>query len=165
MVQLWLILDNIRSTANVGSILRTADAAGVKGVITCGITPYPRLENDDRDPVVSGRNTREIAKTSLGAELTVPIEYMTSTIAAIEHCRSKGRTIFGLEQSPKSTNIFANHAISQYVALVLGSEVDGIDEATQAACDSLIEIPQYGSKESLNVSVAAGIAIYQLVQH
>src|SRR3982751_1410635 len=98
MVQLTLVLDNLRSAHNVGAILRTCDATGVKCVLACGTTPYPRLENDVRDPVVIRRNMREIGKTALGAEQTVNIEHHDETLAAITHLRSKSCTIFGLEQ-------------------------------------------------------------------
>lgn len=162
MIQLCLILDNIRSASNVGAILRTADAVGAQRVIVCGITPYPRLKNDDRDPVVAGRNSREIAKTALGAEHTVTIEHIATTEAAIERCRAEGRTIFGLEQSLQSQNIFQLASAPARAALVVCNEVDGMNQAIQQACDTIIEIPQRGAKESLNVSVATGIALYQL---
>lgn len=163
MVQLTLILDNIRSTHNVGAILRTADATGVLQVYCCGITPYPRLKNDERDPVVSGRHTREIAKTALGAERSISIEYFDDTIAAIATARQADCTIYGLEQSSGSVNLF-DVTVQSPAALVLGREVDGMPQNVLDACDTIVEIPQRGAKESLNVSVAAGIAMYQLTQ-
>ena len=162
MVQLVLILDNIRSAANVGSILRTADSAGVKQVYCCGITPYPKALKDDRDPVVSARNTREIAKTALGAERSVKIEYTSGTTEAIAKCRAEGRTIYGLEQTPNSTNLMHETARLP-AALVLGNDVSGVSAESLNECDSVLEIPQAGDKESLNVAVAAGIAVYQIL--
>ena len=159
MVQLILILDNIRSAHNVGAILRTCDAAGVRRVLACGITPYPGGQNDGRDPLVAGRNTRSIAKTALGAEKTVMLEHFDDSLSAIAACRAEGCTIYGLEQARGSVDLFA--AKPRFpAALVVGNEVDGIAADTLAACDAALEIPQHGSKESLNVSVATGIALY-----
>ncbi|HUC87106.1 MAG TPA: RNA methyltransferase [Candidatus Saccharimonadales bacterium] len=161
MVQLTLILDNLRSAHNVGAILRSCDAAGVERVLACGTTPYPELKNDSRDPVVVTRNSREIAKTALGAEKTVMLEHFDDSLSAIAACRARGCTIYGLEQTPKSTNLFtANPRFP--AALIVGNEVAGIAADVLAACDAVLEIPQRGSKESLNVSVAAGIAMYAL---
>ncbi len=164
MVQLVLILENLRSAHNVGAILRTCDAAGITRVLACGTTPYPVTLNDARDPVVSGRNTRAIAKTALGAEQTVHIEHYDDANAAIAACRAEGRTIYGLEQSPRSVDLFATRATLP-AALIVGNEPSGITAKTLAACDAVLEIPQYGSKESLNVAVAAGIALYALIPH
>jgi len=161
MVQLTLILDNIRSAHNVGAILRTANATGVVRVFCCGITPYPRQPNDTRDPVVSGRHLREIAKTALGAEATIHVEHYDNTEAGITVARAKGCTIYGLEQAMDSHNIFTA-SIASPAALVLGREVDGIPSNILALCDMVLEIPQHGDKESLNVSVASGIAMYAL---
>lgn len=164
MTQLTLILDNIRSTHNVGAILRTADATGVSKVICAGITPYPRISGDDRDPVVSGRHTREIAKVALGAEASVKVEHARETTDAIVAARAQGCTIYALEQAPKSLNLldFKSPADTQ-VALVLGNEPHGITDTVLAECDHILELPQRGSKESLNVAVAAGIAMYKLM--
>ncbi len=163
MVQLVLILDNLRSAHNAGAILRTCDAAGVTRVIACGSTPYMKLPGDARDPVVSRRNTAAIAKTALGAESTVMLEHFDDSLAAIAACRAEGRTIYGLEQTPVSANImtFAPHLPA---ALIVGNEVDGIAADVLTACDTVLEIPQRGVKESLNVSVAAGIAVYALLR-
>lgn len=162
MVQLTLILDNLRSAHNVGAILRSADATGVERVICSGSTPYPRLPRDTRDPVVINRNTRTIAKTALGAEASVNVEHFDDTAAAIAHLRTQKYTIYGLEQTPKSTNLglFQPHFPT---AIIVGNEVAGLPAAVLAACDAVVEIPQRGTKESLNVSVAVGIALYTLM--
>lgn len=162
MVQLTLILDNLRSTANVGSILRSADSFRVERVITCGSTPYPRVKNDDRDPVVVNRNTHSIARSALGAEQTVLTEHVVSSIIAIERLRKAGWTIIGLEQAPNSTPLHSNFDLPTKVALVVGSEVSGLNDEVLAACDRVVEIDQLGSKESLNVAVATGIALFRL---
>jgi tRNA G18 (ribose-2'-O)-methylase SpoU len=164
MVQLVLILDNLRSAHNMGAMLRTADAAGVSLVLACGTTPYPRLANDPRNPVVINRNTKAIAKTALGAERTVRVEHYSDTIAAIAAARAAGCTIYGLEQAPGSTDLFTLRP--QFpAAVVVGNEPAGIAPNVLAACDHIAEIPQRGSKESLNVSVAAGIALYHFANH
>lgn len=163
MVQLTLILDNIRSAHNVGAILRTCDAAGVKQLLTCGITPYPRLQNDARDPVVSARHNREIAKTALGAEQTILIEHFDDTKVAIAKMRAEGRTIYGLEQTANATSLFKIKPLWPS-ALIMGSEVYGVSASVLRECDGVLHIPQVGTKESLNVAVAAGIAIYQLLR-
>jgi 23S rRNA (guanosine2251-2'-O)-methyltransferase len=161
MVQLILILENLRSAYNVGSILRTADAAGVDKVVCVGSTPYPRLKNDTRDPVVINRNQREIAKSALGAEITVRPEHFDSSKEVISKLRAQGWTILALEQAPKSRNLLSFEAPAK-TALVVGNEVSGVSTETLAAAEDAIFIPQLGAKESLNVAVAAGIAAYTL---
>jgi 23S rRNA (guanosine2251-2'-O)-methyltransferase len=163
MVQLTLILENLRSAHNVGAILRTCDAVGVTRVFACGTTPYPRVQNDDRDPVVINRNTREIAKTALGAETSVSVEHFDDTASAMAAAKAQNCAIYALEQAPSSQNIFEFAPVSP-AALIVGNEPNGVDANTLAACDAIIEIPQRGSKESLNVAVATGIAMYQLVR-
>jgi tRNA G18 (ribose-2'-O)-methylase SpoU len=164
MIQLALILDNLRSAYNVGAIFRTCDAVGVSRVIACGTTPYPKVPNDHRDPVVINRNTREISKTALGAELTVEVEHISSTAEAIAACRAKGCTIYGLEQAPGSLNLF--EARPQFPAIiVVGNEPTGVPTDILKLCDEIIEVPQRGAKESLNVSVAAGVALYHFTRN
>jgi len=163
MVQLTLILDDLRSSHNVGAILRSCDAAGVSRVLACGTTPYPRLTGDTRDPVVSSRNSRAIAKTALGAEHTIMLEHFDDSLSAIAACRALGCTIYGLEQAAGSHNIMTFRPQSP-AALIVGNEVGGLAPDVLAACDVVLEIPQRGLKESLNVSVATGIALYALLQ-
>lgn len=166
MVQLTLILDNIRSAYNVGAILRTCDAVGVHQVFACGTTPYPRVGNDSRDPLIANRNTREIAKTALGAEKTVMVEHYNDTAAALSHCRALHCTLIGLEQAPGAQNLMTMNSLSMSkspLALIVGNEVEGLSASVLSACDIIAEIPQRGSKESLNVSVAASVALYTLL--
>lgn len=162
MVQLTLILHDLRSAHNVGAMLRSADATGVERVICTGSTPYPRLPNDTRDPVVINRNTRAIVKTALGAETAVQVEHFDDTLAIIASLRARNYAIYGLEQTPKSINL-ASFRPRFPAAIIVGNEVAGLPANVLAACDAVVEIAQRGTKESLNVSVAAGIAMYALL--
>ncbi len=157
-----VILDNIRSTYNVGSIMRTLDAVGGGELVCVGITPYPDLgEEDDRSPVVISANSKSIAKTALGAQNSLSISHAPTTQQAIQRLPS-ATAIVALEQSIEAINLFDYELPIAEFALVLGSETDGLPKAVVSSCDATLEIPQYGRKESLNVSVAAGIALYHL---
>lgn len=150
------ILLNIRSLHNVGSMFRTADGAGIAKLYLCGITPAPV----DRLGVVRG----EIAKTALGAERAVPWESVRSAAIAIRRLRREGYAICALEQSPKSISLFSKYAgrNDKKICLIVGNEVMGIPKRILESADRVLEIPMRGTKESLNVSVAFGIAVYQL---
>lgn len=156
-----LILSDIRSTYNVGAILRTADATAIELAYACGYTPYPLLPRDNRPPHVAAANTKAISKTALGAESTVPMRHFPDTISAISEARSEGFSIIVLEQAEGSLNLFDYRPASP-VALILGNEPDGVDPETLSQADTILELPMRGRKESLNVAVAAGIAMYHL---
>jgi len=159
---LRLILSDIRSAANVGAILRTADACHVEQVYACGYTPYPRAQPLDlRPPHVIASNTRAIAKSALGAETTVPILHCPDAVSAIRDARSAGFTIIVIEQAENALNLY-HYQPANPLALVLGNEVSGVPRAEQALADAILELPMLGTKESLNVSVAGGVALYQL---
>lgn len=158
---LILVADNIRSAHNVGSLFRSADGAGAKQLILTGISPYPAIPNEPRPPHVAARASRLIAKTALGAETTVPFQYQADSQTAIGSLRQRNYHIYALEQSSSSTSLF-DAKPNFPAALIVGSEVAGLDQATLAAVDEVLEIPMLGQKESLNVSVAAGIALYWL---
>lgn len=161
MKDIVLLLHNIRSTHNIGSIFRTSDGLGVSKIILSGYTPYPMLtQNDPRLPHIAQKLTRSISKTALGAETLVPFEHSPSP--PIETLKSNGYTIVGLEQDIRSRPL-TEYSPSGKIALLLGNELDGISEEHRALCDTLLEIPMQGKKESFNVSVAAGIALYHLV--
>ena len=162
-MSLILVLDNLRSAHNVGSIVRTADAVGIECVICVGTTPYPHIPDDARPGHVSARNNKEIAKTALGAEKSVSILYNSNLRETLERLREVGTSILALEQAPTSINLF-DYDPTQVVALILGNEVDGIDLSALESIDKILEIPMKGAKESLNVAVAAGIAMYQLTR-
>jgi tRNA G18 (ribose-2'-O)-methylase SpoU len=146
---LRVILDDIRSGHNVGSVFRTSDAFLVDCVYLCGKTPAP--------PHV------EIYKTALGAEDSITWEKCSTAVEAIERCRQAGYIIVGLEQTTTSIKIHqAEFSKGEKYALVLGNEVNGVDENALKLCDLIIEIPQLGTKHSLNVSVTAGIVLWEV---
>jgi 23S rRNA (guanosine2251-2'-O)-methyltransferase len=154
-----VIAHNIRSTHNVGSIFRTSEGFGVSKIILSGYTPYPLLNNDSRLPHISHKLTAQIHKTALGAEEIVPFEYQEKP--DLKLLRDEGFRIVGLEQDDSSIKLSAYRPHDK-IALLLGEEVEGITDELRAECDDLIEIPMEGQKESFNVSVATGIALYAL---
>ena len=159
MPEITLILHNIRSTHNVGSIFRSAEGFGVKNIICSGYTPYPKLENDVRLPHIASKLDSQIHKTALGAEKLLPFEHQPElNLQLLIH---QGLTIVGLEQDARSIKI-SDYQPPQKIALLLGEEVDGIESSLRDQCQDLLEIPMQGQKESFNVSVAAGIALYAL---
>jgi tRNA G18 (ribose-2'-O)-methylase SpoU len=162
VMELTLVLHNLRSSHNVGAILRTADAVGVHDVIAVGTTPYPELPGDPRPPHVRRANTTAIAKAALGAEQSVTVSYQPDIKKCLSGLKTDGYTVLALEQAPGSYDLSTYRRPKGKVALVVGPEVAGIEPAILALCDVILEIPMHGSKESLNVSVATGIALYQL---
>jgi tRNA G18 (ribose-2'-O)-methylase SpoU len=161
-MKLTLIMYNLRSSFNVGSILRTADAVGVSNIIAVGTTPYPEIMDDQRPPHVRSSNTKSISKSALGAELSVNISYQSNIKNCLSLLLEENYTLLALEQADNSINIFDYLPTTDNIALILGPEVEGITTDVLEMCSSILEIPMYGKKESLNVSVAAGIALYQL---
>jgi len=147
------ILHNIRSLHNVGSMFRTADAAGVTNIYLTGYTP---------SPVDAFGNVRpEIAKTALGAENTVPWEQKKDIGALLSSLHKQGIYIIGLEQHARAVD-YRRAKSKKSFALVVGNEVRGLSEAVLQKCDVIAEIPMHGKKESLNVSVAFGIVLFSL---
>ena len=145
---LVIVLDNVRSLHNVGSVFRTSDAYLVEAVCLCGITSTPPHA--------------EIHKSALGAENSVDWVYFEDTLEAIKELKTKGFEVLAIEQAEGSTllNQLEINPAGKY-AVVLGNEVKGVQQAVVDACDGCIEIPQYGTKHSLNVSVTAGIIIWE----
>lgn len=159
MPEIIVIAHNIRSTHNVGSIFRTAEGFGVSRIILSGYTPYPLVKNDTRLPHISEKISSQIHKTALDAEHLVPFEYQeTLDLGTLQLA---GYRIVALEQTPGSINLRDYHAPAR-IALVLGEEVHGIPPEILGSCDDFIEIPMSGKKESFNVSVATGIALYEI---
>jgi len=146
-----VVLDNVRSAYNVGSVFRTCDAFKADRLILCGICAAPP--------------SAEIHKTALGAEESVPWEHAPETLPVLERLRAEGYVLVSVEQTVRSVKLdaFRPEAGTKY-ALVFGNEVDGVDQAAVDACDFSLEIPQFGTKHSLNVSVAAGVVLWHFVR-
>jgi len=159
MSEIIVIAHNIRSTHNIGSIFRTCEGFGVSKIILSGYCPYPKLENDSRLPHLIEKLTNQIHKTALGAETMVPFEYYSEL--NLNLLKQKGFDIVGLEQDKRSIPI-NKYKKTKKIALLLGEEVNGLTDELRNGCDSIIEIPMKGKKESFNVSVATGIALYSL---
>ena len=155
MKDIYLILHNIRSTHNVGSIFRTADAAGVKKIYLCGYTPTPI----DR----FGRKRKDIAKVALGAEETVEWEHFEKIEELIDKLKKENKQIVALEQD-KSSVSYKDFVLEKDTAFILGEERNGIEKEILDKCDAVVEIPMKGKKESLNVSVATGIVLFRFVE-
>jgi len=149
-----VLLHNIRSAHNVGSIFRTADAVGVSHVYLSGYTPCPL----DR----FGRPVKEVAKTALGAEKVIPWEYYKTSIDLVGRLKREGFRVVGIEQDRRATDYKSYQAPEKLLVLV-GNEVRGLSPALRRTCDVLLEIPMRGGKESLNVSVAFGIALFRIL--
>lgn len=161
MAAIKLVIDNVRSAYNVGSMFRTADALGIEELIICGISPYPEISADSRPPQVIARNLRQIAKTALDAQRHVAFRYFDTTVSALTELRGSGHRLYGLEQTDSATAL-ADFKPDFPCALVVGHEIRGVSPHILSLCDDMVEIPQVGHKESLNVAVATGIALYAL---
>jgi 23S rRNA (guanosine2251-2'-O)-methyltransferase len=153
--EIILVLYDIRSTHNVGSIFRTADAAGVSKIYLVGLTPTP-LDRFNRD-------RKDVAKVSLGAEKVVPWKYEKNIGSLLAKLKKEKCNIVALEQDKKSI-AYKKYKATSKTALLVGNEVEGIPKEVLKKCDAIIEIPMFGKKESLNVSVATGIALYEIVK-
>ncbi len=146
-----LILENIRSAYNVGAIFRTADGAGVSKIFLVGYTPTPL----DR----FGRVQSEIKKTSLGASQEIAWEQSADIESVITKLQAEAVSVVAVEQSDKSVSLL-NFSVPEKVAYIMGNETDGVSQKALAKVDKVVDIPMLGTKESLNVSVAAGIVLY-----
>ena len=152
---LVVVLDNVRSQHNVGAVFRTADAFLLEGLYLCGITPKPDVLSTNND----------LHKTALGAEQTVAWQAFAETMDAVKALQARGYKVYAVEQAHHSISL--EQAAEEVktpagVAIVLGHEVFGVKQEVVDTCDGCIEIPQYGTKHSLNVSVTAGIVMYAL---
>lgn len=146
-----VILDNIRSMHNVGSVFRTADAFLIEAIYLCGYTPQPPH--------------RDIHKTALGATETVEWKYFASAAEGVRQLQERGYKVYAVEQTEGSVSLPEFSAGSAGpLAVVFGNEVSGVSEDSLALCDGGVEIPQWGMKHSLNISIAAGIVLWELVR-
>ena len=155
-----VILYNIRSTYNVGAILRSCECLGVKDIILTGYTPYL----DKGLPHEQAKLKKQIHKTALGAEEMLNARRIDDINEAIDTLKKDGYQILALEQGEHSLNLAASPKLEGKLALILGEEVHGIPQDILAKCDHLLEIPMLGKKESFNVSVATGIALWELTK-
>lgn len=151
-IPIIVVLDDIRSLHNIGSVFRTADAFAIERIILCGITAQPPH--------------REIQKTALGATESVDWEHSESCLAAVETLRNAGYRICGVEQVAGSIalNEFQLEGSSPRIALIFGNEVKGVSQQVLDVCEDFIEIPQNGTKHSFNVSVSVGVVLWELVK-
>jgi 23S rRNA (guanosine2251-2'-O)-methyltransferase len=145
-----VVLDNIRSMHNVGSVFRTADAFLIRAIYLCGYTPQPPH--------------RDIHKTALGATETVEWRYFGATVDAVKALKGDGYTVYAVEQTENSVPLQAFGGGVERLAVVFGNEVTGVGEEALAQCDGGVEIPQWGMKHSLNISIAVGIVLWELVR-
>ncbi len=147
---LVVVLDNVRSMHNVGSVFRTSDAFRIEAICLCGYTPQPPH--------------RDIQKTALGATETVNWVHYQSTLDAINDLKANGYKIYSVEQAEGSISLEQFQSGEEKIAVVFGNEVEGVDSEVLAHSDGCIEIPQLGMKHSLNISVAAGILLWKLTE-
>ena len=145
-----VILDDVRSMHNVGSAFRTCDAFAVEALHLCGYTPAPPH--------------RDIHKTALGATETVSWKNFTTTLDAVQDARVNGYKVYAAEQAHNSISLNDFHWPKEKTALVFGNEVEGVNDEVLSMVDGCIEIPQWGAKHSLNISVALGVVLWELVK-
>jgi len=151
-----IVLPDIRSAINVGSIFRTADAIGVSKIYLIGQTPTPIDQ--------FGRNQKDIAKSALGAETWISWKYKKTITSLIKKLKKDGYKIIAIEQNKKSID-YKDFKLSERCAFILGSEVLGLSDSILNRCDEIIEIPMQGKKESLNVAVATGIVLFRILDN
>lgn len=146
-----VVMDNVRSALNVGSAFRTGDAFAISELLLCGITATPPH--------------REILKTAIGASASVAWQHFETTISAVDYLKSEGYTILAVEQAAGSTNLnqFEVEPDKKY-ALIFGNEVSGVDQEVMNVVDGCLEIPQFGTKHSLNISVSIGVTLWEFVR-
>ena len=143
-----IVLDNVRSALNVGSVFRTADAFLIENIILCGITAQPP--------------NKDIRKAALGATDSVNWEYSKNTMDAVNQLIEKDYYIVGIEQAENSTLLNEFELPKKPIAIIMGNEVNGVAQEVVDACNEVIEIPQFGTKHSLNISVTTGVVIWDL---
>lgn len=150
-----LILPDIRSAINVGAIFRTADAVGISKIFLTGYTPRPTDIFD--------RVQKDIAKSALGAQTWIPWEYKKTLAPLITKLKKDGYSIVAIEQDKRAID-YRTLKKQKNIAFIIGPEVEGLSKRVLDLCDHIVEIPMHGKKESLNVSVATGIALFRILQ-
>ncbi len=147
-VPIVIILDNVRSMNNIGSVFRTADAFLLQAIYLCGVTATPPH--------------REIHKTALGATETVSWKHFPTTIDAVNELKNNGFTVYAVEQAENSIMLDKFDIPSKKIALVFGNEISGVEQNVLDSCEAFIEIPQYGTKHSINLAVSVGIVVWEM---
>lgn len=169
-MHITLVAHDIRSTHNVGAFFRTCDGLGVNQIYFSGYTPYPTFEGDTRLPHFADKLTRQIHKTALGAESTVEFKTFEGIEDTINCLHEDSAVLIALEQFPDSiplaecSQLLHEEYAGRPIALFIGNEIRGVEDDILRQMDIIIEIPMHGTKESLNVSVATGIALYELTR-
>lgn len=151
----YVLLNSIRSTYNVGSIFRTSDGAMIEKLYLCGYTPHPPIDG-------TNSGNKDVLKTALGSTQSVKWEYIKDPKQVINNLRAKGVKICALELTEVSKPYYDEHQYDFPLCLVVGNEITGVSQEVLDLCDFSIEIPQYGIKQSLNVAVAYGIAVFEM---
>lgn len=159
MRELIVIAHNLRSTHNVGSLLRTAEGLGVQKVYLTGYSPYPLVPDDKRLPHIALKLHKQIQKTALDAQETQKWEHVDDIFPLLSRLKHDGYTVLAIEQS-KDSHVLPEYSAPQKCVLIVGREVEGIEPEVLEACDAIVEIPMFGSKESFNVVQAAAMALY-----
>ena len=159
MRHIILIAHNLRSTHNVGSLLRTAEGLGIQKVYFTGYTPYPQADQDERMPHLAQKLQRQIEKVALGAEAHMSWQHADTIEPILQDLRQQGFTIAALEQVEGSIAL-PSYAVPEKIALIIGREVEGIESSVLKLVDICLEIPMFGKKESFNVVQAAAMALY-----
>lgn len=156
-----IILPDIRSTYNVGSVFRSAECFGVSHIYFCGYTPYPKTNNDSRLPHEIAKLEKQIQKTALGAEKIINYSYEENIIELIKNLKKSGYQVVSVEQSQNSTKL-SKFSYKGNITVIFGNEIKGIAKNILDISDEIVEIPLLGNKESLNVSSTAAIVLYIL---
>ena len=158
----YVLLNSIRSNYNVGSIFRTSDGAMIEKLYLCGYTPHPPKTEEQIEEKKSTSGKKEILKTALGSTESVSWEYVKNPVDVIKKLKNDGVKICALELTSKSKNYYDIKISDFPLCLIVGNEITGVAQELIDLCDFSIEIPQYGIKQSLNVAVAYGIAVFEL---
>ncbi len=161
MRDIVLIAHNLRSAHNVGSLLRTAEGLGVSKIYLTGYTPFPKTTRDKRLPHMASKIDKQISKTALGAEKSIPWMHAEDVHKIVQTLKQEDYLVVGLEQTEDSVKL-PEFSPPQKLAIIVGREVEGIEKALIELCDKIVEVPMFGTKESFNVVQAAAMALYHV---
>lgn len=166
LADVTVILDDVRSLYNVGAVMRACDGTGVQRLIAGGVTPYPSLGRaDPRRGPVAARADRELRKTALAAVETVRVEACAGVADAIARVRGEGATVVAVERASGAEQLWQARSLdARPLALVFGHEVEGLPADVLDLADAVVEVPMFGAGVSLNVAVAAGVVLYEVVR-